>query len=440
MISKHYSPDSLRQLLYKSIDNVCDNICCYCDLPGVDFTRKRLLPARTMIDLLIRYESKAINSELADYFVNSSHLPSSSAFCQQREKLYPEALYRVFRLFTDHIDNHKTYKGYYLLACDGSDLNIPFNPDDKSTLHNQKGFKNGGYNQLHLNALYDVLNHVYQDVFIGTHAKPQEGRSLIDMVQLHNYPQKSIITSDRGYESYNLLAHFKEANQPFVVRVKDIKSRTGILSKLNLPDTEFDMDTVRRITRKQTTETKNNKEYVILVNKSGPFDFLESYDQSCYELPLRIVRFPITDSTYECLITNLSRDEFSVDDLKEIYHLRWGIENSFRELKYTIGMLNFHSRKRKHICQEIYARIILYNFSQSILNNTDVSLKEDNIYQYKIAFTSSVTLVRQYLKHMLDGDTLRVRIKKFLIPIRPGRSFKRNVCPQSTKTLTYKAA
>ena len=103
-------------------------------------------------------------------------------------------------------------------------------------------------------------------------------------------------------------------------------------------------------------------------------------------------------------------------------------------------MLNFHSRKQRHIRQEIYARIVLYNFSQVILNNIDIPLKPDNTYQYKTAFTSSVTIIRQYLKCMFDDITLLLRIKKFLIPIRPGRSFKRNVCPQSAQTLTYKAA
>ena len=33
---------------------------------------------------------------------------------------------------------------------------------------------------------------------------------------------------------------------------------------------------------------------------------------------------------------------------------RWGIERSFRKLKYTIGLTNFHAKKVEYILQEIF--------------------------------------------------------------------------------------
>ncbi|MFL2132195.1 transposase, partial [Ruoffia sp. FAM 24228] len=47
-----------------------------------------------------------------------------------------------------------------------------------------------------------------------------------------------------------------------------------------------------------------------------------------------MVRLELSESTYECLITNLD-DNFTPNDLKELYHLRWGIETSFRDLKHS---------------------------------------------------------------------------------------------------------
>ena len=43
-----------------------------------------------------------------------------------------------------------------------------------------------------------------------------------------------------------------------------------------------------------------------------------------------------------------------------------GIETSFRELKYAVGLTNFYSKKREYITQEIWTRLILYNFCQII--------------------------------------------------------------------------
>lgn len=40
-----------------------------------------------------------------------------------------------------------------------------------------------------------------------------------------------------------------------------------------------------------------------------------------YEL-LRVVRFKLTDETYECIITNLPQEEYPPDVLKELYRTR----------------------------------------------------------------------------------------------------------------------
>ena len=88
------------------------------------------------------------------------------------------------------------------------------------------------------------------------------------------------------------------------------------------------------------------------------------------------MRFKITDDTYECIITNLDRNEFSIDDIKGLYNKRWGIETSFREVKYALGLNALHSKKRKLIQQEIYARLILYNFCQRVVQVIKIPKKE----------------------------------------------------------------
>lgn len=78
---------------------------------------------------------------------------------------------------------------------------------------------------------------------------------------------------------------------------------------------EFDVDVFRMLTLKQTKMTKACPQlYKFLSNKSR-FDFM-SKDNPWYEFNCRIVRFKITDDTYECIITNLDRNEFSIDDIK----------------------------------------------------------------------------------------------------------------------------
>ena len=56
--------------------------------------------------------------------------------------------------------------------------------------------------------------------------------------------------------------------------------------------------------------------------------------------------------------TNLPRDEFPVERIKTLYNARWSIESSFRKLKYTIGLSNFHAYKPEYVKQEIWARLL----------------------------------------------------------------------------------
>ena len=72
-----------------------------------------------------------------------------------------------------------------------------------------------------------------------------------------------------------------------------------------------------------------------------------------YLLKLRIVRFEVADVIYENIITTLSEEDFTSDDIKYCYNLRRGIETSFRDLKHTIGAINLHSKKTEYVTIEL---------------------------------------------------------------------------------------
>ena len=141
---------------------------------------------------------------------------------------------------------------------------------------------------------------------------------------------------------------------------------------------------------------------------------------STHDLPIRIVRFEIADSVYETLYTNLPREDFPINVLKELYRLRWGIETAFRELKYNVGLANIHSRKTVFVFQEIYAKLIMYNFSALIAYSQTVPAGK------RINFAKSIHVCYQFFKEKLSDIVLVKMINKFLSPIRPGRSFERN--------------
>ena len=73
---------------------------------------------------------RSLRDEMLDC-IDFEEMPATvSALVQQRNKLLPEALEYLFREFTNRSHNPKTYKGYRLLAVDGSDLQFTANPND----------------------------------------------------------------------------------------------------------------------------------------------------------------------------------------------------------------------------------------------------------------------------------------------------------------------
>ena len=98
--------------------------------PEKDFTRERKLSFEKVITCLLGMGGGSLANELMDQFGCCADLVTVSAFIQQRNKLLPSALETLFHLFVEKSEYSSLYKGYRLLAVDGSALQIPTDKDD----------------------------------------------------------------------------------------------------------------------------------------------------------------------------------------------------------------------------------------------------------------------------------------------------------------------
>lgn len=114
-----------KEKLNSAITQLCETSWMFVKDPTRDFTRERKLPLREVISVLLCMEGGSLTGELLRYFGCSQHTASSSAFIQQRQKINEFAFPSLFDLFVRNADEEKLYKGYRLLAADGSDIQIP---------------------------------------------------------------------------------------------------------------------------------------------------------------------------------------------------------------------------------------------------------------------------------------------------------------------------
>ena len=416
----------------------------YCMDPVSNFTRNRKLPFTKLISFLIQLGAKSINSSICEYFLKTSEIPSASAVCQARDKLDPAVFYRIIHLFNKSHHNLRTVHGWHILAFDGSAVNVPFDQNDPFTLA-----KNGDliYSQYHLNAVYDVFNDIFYDCLLDSPSKTREVKALMEIMDRGNCPEKSIYIEDRGICSYELLAKCQEEGRKIIVRSKEACSASGMLKNLPLPETdEFDITLPVILTRKQTKEIKEHPELFKPLHWGVSFPLMPPGGDEYYALKLRVVRQQVDSGKFITVITNLEPEEFPAGLIKDLYRLRWREEVAFLQLKYPAAMLHFHSRKRNHVQQEILASILLYNLCSISLieeQRKEEGKKKANgtrKYKCKFEFGTAVTNVRLLLCGRLTWKQFTERIKKFLTPIRPGRTAPRKVKRQWVRPFAHRAA
>lgn len=436
------TPKTVKRTLKKTVKEISSNPQIFAKNPEKDFIRRRKLPADKMMYSVLSMSSKDLKCELMDFFDMNKNMPTVSAFVQQRNKISVTAFETLFHKFTESFPQQKLYKGYRLLAVDGSDLHTPTNPqEDRCYYPGTNGQK--PYNLMHLNAMYDLLNNIYVDAVVQSSRDGNENRAFVSMVDRDTSHLPTIYIADRGYEAYNNLAHVQENGRNFLIRVKDLK-RFGIVSGLDLPETEeFDVSLSLFLTRKQTKDIKQNTSFKFVPHNVNfdylPFSCKKNIPVIPYQLNVRLVRIKLDNDKYEMLITNLKPEEFSSSDLKQLYSMRWGIETSFRSLKYTLGLLCFHSKKVEYILQEIFAKLTMYNFTELITSHVVIKQKYRKL-TYKINFSASVHICRNFLLKNISPPEIEALISKYVVPIRQSVSNPRKLSRKTAVCFLYRVA
>jgi len=420
--------DAIKAMLLAAINEIAADPKKYAVKPGRDFTRNRKMGFYDTLLMLLTMEADCIKEELYRYFGRNTDAPSKTAFYRQRKKLSSGALANLLYTFNSKLTK-KLYNGkYQFIACDGSAADIFRNPDDPDTFFEPNGKSTRGFNQVHINAFYSILDRRFTNLVVQPGRKRNEYAAFCEMVDLGGKSgPPTVYFANMGYASYNNFAHVIENGQSFLIRCNG-KRLEGILGKPVENLREMDCRVDRILTRTQSKKKRTRpglSDRYRHICQAVPMDYLNE-KRNEYDITLRIVRFEISPGCFENIITNLPELEFDFGDFKELYHLRWTEENSFRDLKYPLCLKAFHSKKYEYIVQEIWARAILYNFSSAIISGVDIGKRNTKL-EYQVNFAEAFKIYRNFLR-IHDGRTkmeVESLIAQNIESIRPGRTFAR---------------
>lgn len=423
----------LKNTLNSVIDEAAEHAELFVRNPGHDHTRKRKLDFIKTIRLIMAMGPKSLNHELYQAFKKENMSVTASAFVQQRDKIDADTFSFIMKTFNRRCSDTKLFMGRRLLAVDGTVVTYNGYEEDETYM------KHIHTNQYHVNALYDLMNKTYTDILIQPNPQMNEQQAAWKMMERVPLSDNPILMGDRGYGGINLIEHINRIqNADYLFRIKN-----ALWKELyDLPMEDFDIDITINL---RTGQTNNDKEAFALGDakwipghgkykelKDSAWDF-----ESPYSVTVRIVRFKITDNTYETIATSLDRETYPPEVIKHLYHKRWGIETSFREIKYCLDMICFHARKMNSIMQEIYAAVIMYNFCERLTLSVVLSFKNRK-HEYQANFSMGIHICMDFFREGIPIEP-ESEIEKYVLPVRPGRVDKRKLVKvKSAVTFNYR--
>jgi len=344
---------------------------------------------------------------------------TSSAYVQARKKISPKAFLAlssilIHEFYTDNDLGVKLWKGLRLLAVDGSTVNLPFSEKVSRKYGHAKNQNGKAGVQGRVSVLYDVLNHLVIDGILDPRSSDERGLAL---KHLDKCRANDLIIFDRGYFGYDFIAELKEVD--FIIRLKS------------------DLNVVKRF----IASGKKSRIVEIHATKYIP---KKSNGQRPAPIKVRLVRVDLPSAEVEVLATTLmDTKKYPTKEFKDLYFKRWKIETFYDELKNKLKVEHFTGYSDKAIKQDFYAALLISNIQSLIVNELQEEIDQQTKgrkYGYKVNTNLSYGFLKNKILTLLFSkkdmehvvQELKILFRKHLVPIRPGRTYKRNKIRRTT--------
>lgn len=394
--------------------------------------RKRKISARGIILYELNKRGLTTKMEILNFTdITQTQKISSPGLLKQREKLSPQIfidlMVRSLKLFYhQHKEEVVTYKGYIVLGVDGSDFEIP---NTRKAREENNGKQQQQCARVTVSTCYDLLNKYTVDAIVENydHSETEMAYRHYQTIKekdiLDTY--KSIYIMDRGYVSLSNMYRYINNNDKFLIRV---------------PSKYYE---------KEKESMKTDDEIIEITANIGRLANYKKTDLELYNylkegnsINVRCVKIELSTGEIEYLFTNLSKEEFTKEEINELYNLRWNVETNYKHLKNNVKIECITSSKKILIEQDIYGQIYAANLLQCFINDIDGEIDQSK-YKNKMKVNSNMAIgifKNTFINIILEKNKTRRKYKmnklmeamqEYIIPIKRGRSYPRTNNPKN---------
>ena len=407
-----------------------DEFTARCRTSPVAFTRRRKMPAGLLVESVIARKGRTLKIELREFARERGMESPISApgYSKAREKLNPGALLYLAQRHAANVyadGDFETYKGMLLVAIDGSTATVPTTPE---TLERYGDASARGKSQatMGLSGAFDVINRQMLNVTVNRGGFDERAQ-----VPAHLEAIPGVVGDlafalllDRGYPSFALMADLLDAGVPFVIRCP-----ASYLKPEFKAAAENGGDLWARVeltgARMRSLKGDNRESWERLRGREA--------------LEVRCALIDIGGEEPERLITSIPAEALSIGELKEVYHLRWGVETCFQMLKDRLQMENMSGTRPALIEQDVYAAAYLLNVAFDMANEADAEARAatpEGRYKHEMTVSRSLAigiLKDELIRLVLADESQReemmsaiaAELGRNLVPVRRNRSYSR---------------
>jgi IS4 transposase len=322
------------------------------------FTREAPLNFENSVLIHLNKHSLTNYMEVRNFFKKKGERSvTNQVFSKSRDKLDPN----VFKILKDYhlndfykSDEVKTIKNHLILTGDGSKFIFPYK---YPMIPIFRGIENKFHEITSITAnstiIYDCLNKFVLDLELDSYKTSEKdliNRNMDNLWKLsYLESMEKILTFDRGFPSIEFFIKLMEKDEKFLMKLKKISYKKE-KSEMKTNDEFIDIDTTK--SRVNNIKNQEIKEKLLKIGKVN----------------LRVTKIVLDSGKVKHLISNLNVENFSFNDLNELYQLRWRIEVSFDVLKNSLDIENISGYKEIAVKQDFLSQMVAYNIITDIEN------------------------------------------------------------------------
>jgi len=357
---------------------------------------------------------------------------TAGALTQARAKLNPWAFKRLRDVavssFYAEAPYHK-WKGFRLLAVDGSTINFPHSKSVVKEFGKEDYVRKVGAPKSlgRASLLYDVLNDVTIDAQLEGYKISEKA---LFIKHLEKIQKDDLIIADRNYGSLCILHMIDSIGAKYCIRLRN-DNRNDVIKfvESNQESAIIEM-TVR----------PHNYEYMGMSRDTQP-------------LKVRLIRVVLDSGEIEVLATNLMDDQaYPSNIFKDLYYKRWQVEEAYKLLKLRINLEAFSAKTAQGIRQDFQAKVFMMTLCATLAHPIADKVKKEyrkektgNKYDQQINKTDALAQTKASLIDIfLNGikqkiiDVWDEIVESSRTPIRPNRKSHRIKGVKKRKPTNYK--